>query len=167
MRPTLWRPQWQNFKEMLQSGTVNYSWRHISCNEAGGTAQACFSSFPHAFPTPSFPIPQRLYPPLHSPRPPGSAGLCQWELYSGIPSQRQEPPGLEQPFPLTVMLFHTNQMLSAEWFRITELPNWHIVWVLCELHHTKGRCGERRPTPKWGQPNHLPCLDLRSKSVYN
>lgn len=70
MRRTLWRPQWQNFKETLQSDTVNYSWRDISCNEVERTTQACFSSFPHAFPTPPFPIPQHPYPPLHSPRPP-------------------------------------------------------------------------------------------------
>lgn len=74
MRPSLRRPEWQNFKETRQSGSVNYSWRAISCNEVGETTQACFSSFPHASPYPLlFPHPpssQRPNPPLHSPRPP-------------------------------------------------------------------------------------------------
>lgn len=54
MRKSLWR---LNFKEMLQSGSVNYSWQDISCNEDRGAAQACFSSFPHAFAAPPFPHP--------------------------------------------------------------------------------------------------------------
>lgn len=70
MRPSLCRPQWQNFKEMLHSGSVNYSWRNISCNEGGGTTWACFSSFPHAFSYPSFPHPPTPEPPATLPATP-------------------------------------------------------------------------------------------------
>lgn len=91
--------------------------------------QACFSSFPYAFPIPLSPSPNAHTHRCTPHDPPGSAGLCQWTLYSGIPSQRQEPPGLVQAFPLLVMLLHTNQMLSEE-SCITESPNWHIMWAL-------------------------------------
>lgn len=124
MRVSENKKKWQNFKEKQPSGSVNHRWRDPSCNEAAGITWACFSSFPHAFPTPSSPIPQRGTPLCPPHDPPGSSGLYQWELYSCIPSQRQEPPGLVRSIPLPVMLLNTNRMLGAEWFHITELQDW-------------------------------------------
>lgn len=130
MRQIQWRPEWQNFKEMLQSDTVNYIWWDISRNEVKRASRLVF----HLSPTltlslPFFPHPPTPVPPTALPTTPQDLqGLCQWALYSCIPSQRQEPQGLVQSFPLPVMLLHTNQMRSAEWFRIMELPNWHIMW---------------------------------------
>lgn len=82
-------------------------------------------------PFPFFPIPHQPYPVLHSPRPPRICrGLCQWALYYGIPSQRQDPGGLVQSSAPPVTPLHTNQTLSTQWFRISDSPNWHNMRVV-------------------------------------